>query len=290
MRVAALQFDVREGEPEANLAAVERGLRDAAERGVALVVLPELWPTSFPGSGGTSETAADPDRFAATARALERLAELTRELELVVAGSAYGPPEPGGPGDSGDRGGLPTNRLHVFDRGALVLAYDKLHLFSPTAEGEQFRAGEEPPPVVDTSAGRLAGLVCYDLRFPELARHAFRAGAELLVCPAQWPDPRGPHWRALTVGRAVENQCVVVGANRTGQAIVGRRELELRFPGNSIVASPHGEVLAEGRGAAGLVLAEVDLEVVRRLRRRVPVARDERRDLYGRWGAPSERA
>ena len=269
MRVAALQLDVRRGDVEANLARVEALLREARARDVALVCLPEMWPTSFPTGDGPGEGALE-----RTAAALERVRELSRELELVVAGSAFGPsPDPL----------RPTNRFHLLDHGELVARYDKVHLFSPTAEHESFTPGTHPPPVVTTTAGRVSAATCYDLRFPELARVAFRGGAELLLVPAQWPSPRAAHWRALCIGRAVEGQLVVVAANRTGTETVGRRGLELDFPGNSLVVSPHGEVLAEGRGEEGLVVAEVDLALARELRVRVPVAKDERRELYARW-------
>ena len=265
--MAALQFDVRRAEVDANLAAVERGLRRAANEGTRLVVLPEMWPTSF-------VEAPDERSLEETEAALERVAELARELELVVCGSAFGP---GAPGER------PRNRLHVFDRGELVLSYDKVHLFSPTAERESFSAGDEPPATVDATVGRLAGVVCYDLRFGPLLRVPFQDEAQILVVPAQWPVTRATHWRALVLGRAVENQCFVVAANRTGTDRVGRKRVELSFPGNSLVADPHGNALAEGAGRAGLVAADVDLEIARRARVRVPVSRDQRIELYRRW-------
>lgn len=269
MRVAAFQFDVRRGDVDANLEAVRAGLEHAAAQGVELVGLPEMWPTSF--------DEASAERLEQSERAVELLGRWSSELDLVVAGSAFG--SPGG----GSSGPAPTNRLHVFDRGELVLAYDKVHLFSPTAESETFSAGTEPPRAAETAAGRLAGAVCYDLRFGPLTRECFLEGAEVLVCPAQWPRPREGHWRALLRGRAVENQCVVIGANRTGSERVGRRELELEFPGNSLVVGPDGAVLAEGKGQSGLVTAEVELASVRRLRRRVPVVKDQRPAVYRAW-------
>lgn len=271
MRVAAFQFDVRRGEVAANLGAVEQGLREAGQLGIELVVLPEMWPTSF-----IDVERVDEPWLAATDAALERVSRLSADLGLVVAGSAFGRAGPGV---------APRNRLHVIDRGRTVLAYDKVHLFSPTAESESFSAGDEPPASVATSVGPLSGVVCYDLRFAPVTGAAMLQGAELLVVPAQWPSTRASHWRALVLGRAVEGQCFVIAANRLGQDLVGRRRLELVFPGNSLVADPHGGVLAEGRGGTELVWAEVDLETARSLRARVPVAKDRRADLYRRWNA-----
>ncbi len=270
MRVAALQFDVRRGDVAANLESVIRGLREAAERGVELVVLPEMWPTSFADLGERPD-----ELLGASADAVEAVRALSGELDLLVAGSAYGP-------RAGDA--LPPNLFELFEAGERRLAYEKVHLFSPTAEDQLFTPGDAAPPTVATRLGRVAGLICYDVRFPEIARIPFRDGADLLLVPAQWPTPRAHHWGALLAARAIESQCFVVGANRTGAEVVGRRRLELVFPGNSQVVDPHGAVLAEGDGTAGLVIADLDLDRARRLRARVPIAKDERPDLYARWG------
>jgi predicted amidohydrolase len=272
MLLAAYPFDVRTADVRANLAAAERGLRAAAAAGARLVALPEMWPTSFPGASEGGEAL-----LAESDRALERVAALTRELRVMVAGSAFGAPR--------SAGALPTNRFHLYEQGALVARHDKVHLFTPTAEEESFSAGDEPPPVAETSIGRVGGLVCYDLRFPELVRTAFHAGVQVLAVPAQWPAPRATQWEALTVGRAVETQCFVVACNRSGSARIGRRAQELAFPGNARIVAPDGRVLATGSGGEELVLAEVDLDEARTLRIRVPVAKDERPELYRRWAA-----
>jgi predicted amidohydrolase len=268
MQLAALQFDVRRGAHEANLAAVERGLCEARERGFELVLLPEMWASSFPDAGADLRALVALDE-----RCVERVRELSCELELAVCGSSFAALGPG----------RPANRWRLFDRGELLASYDKAHLFSPTAEPESFSAGAEPPPVLDTRLGRLAGCVCYDLRFVELTRRCFEERAELLLVPAQWPAARATHLRALACGLAVQNQCFVLVANRTGSEAIGRRELLLEFPGNSLLVDPHGVVLAEGRGVDGLVGAPVELDVARQMRRRVPVERDARPELYARW-------
>lgn len=269
MRVAAFQFDVLRGEVAANLAAVELALALAAEQKVELVVLPEMWPTSFVAE-------VDERLLAESDAAVARVGALSRTLGLTVAGSAFATPADAAPGTP------PRNRLTVFVRGERVLTYDKLHLFSPTAEHEGFSAGDALPPTVALGALKLSGCVCYDLRFGAGLRAPFLAEAELLVVPAQWPGSRATHWRALLCGRAAEHQAFVVAANRTGRERVGRRGLPLEFNGNSLVVGPDGGVRAEGHGEDGLVTAELDFEELHSLRRAVPVRRDERQDLYGR--------
>jgi predicted amidohydrolase len=271
MRAAALQFDVRRDDPEANLRAALGGLDAAAEAGVDLVCLPEMWPTSFPAPDTDLDGALD-----ATRRAWEAVGERAADAGLVVCGSGFGRVE---------GAARPTNRLRLLDGARALLEYDTLHLFSPTAEPAWFSAGSEPPATVEVRGARVSGLVCYDLRFPELCRVPFRDGCEVLCVAAQWPVTRAAHWRALVVALAVSNQCFVVAANRTGSEVLGEGKLVLEFPGNSLVVDPHGTVLAEGAGRAGLVAAELDLDVGREYRRRVPVRRDSRDALYAAWYA-----
>jgi len=265
MRIGAFQFDVLRGEVARNLAEAERGLRLARDAGVEIVCLPEMWPTSFVADGAEERWLEESEA------AVERVRELSAELDLVVCGSAFG---------RRAEGPLWTNRLTVHDGGREVLVYDKVHLFSPTAEHLGFHPGTAPPGTVSVRGVRLSGVVCYDLRFARILRRPFLDGAEVILVPAQWPATRRSHWRALVLGRAVEHQAFLVGANRTGRDVVGRRELELVFPGSAIVAGPGGEVVAEGGDRTGLVASEVDLEEVRSLRRQVPVRRDEREDAY----------
>ena len=272
MKCAALQWDVQRGALEANLEAAEAALGAARAAGARLVVLPELWTTSFPGA----ETELDAKLLEAADRGREWAQAVSAEHGMVVAGSylASSPAE---------LAGRFFNRLVVFDQGAQLFEYDKLHLFQPTAEHEVFTAGSSAPPVVDSSVGRLSGVICYDLRFGELFTHVLEAGAEVVVCPAQWPTARESHWRALVMGRAVETQATFVAANRLGGEAVGRAERWLEFPGNSLVVDGHGVVSAEGVGQSGAVLGKLDLTAARSLRVRVPVGKGRRPDVYREW-------
>jgi omega-amidase len=122
-----------------------------------------------------------------------------------------------------------------------------------------------------------------------------RRGAELLVVVAQWPDTRAAAWRALVAGRAAEGQCFVLAANLSGTDEVGRRRLTLSFSGHTLVAAPDGALRAEGRlvtdpdaAEPALLLADIDLDEVRAMRRAVPVLRDERPDVYARLPRAAE--
>ncbi len=266
MRAACFQFDVRIGDVEHNLSLVESALREAHAQRCDLIVLPEMWPTSFP------DTDEIEPLLSATERAIEQVMSLTRELPLVVCGSAFG-----------RTSGLPANRWHLIEAGRLAASYDKVHLFTPTAEDASFSAGDAPPAWADTRAGKVGGIVCYDLRFPEVARALFHAGVEVITVSAQWPVERIAHWEALLAGRAVESQAFVVACNRTGDALVGRREMKLTFPGDSRIIDPNGRVLASAGNEESLIVADFDLDIARTMRLRVPVAKDERRSSYAEW-------
>jgi predicted amidohydrolase len=215
-----------------------------------LVLLPELWATSFP--------CADDELAALVGDARDasrRLAEQGERLGVDWAGSGLELAALDNPDAVEQR---PANRLELFAQGRRLLAYDKLHLFGPTAEDKVFRAGTRLPATIEWRGHRVSGVVCYDLRFPELLRTPFLAGAELMLVPAQWPVERASQWRALVCGLAVSGQCFVLACNRLGSERVARRGLTLEFPGNSLIVAPSGEVLAEGRGQPGLVAAAID--------------------------------
>jgi nucleoid DNA-binding protein len=189
---ACVQFDVRRGDVEANVAAVEQGLEDAAGRGARICVLPEMWSTSF-------LPRFPAPLLQAAAVAESKVLELSRRHGMMIVGSS---PEASADGVH--------NSARVYDRGTALGVYRKIHLFSPNAEHKHHASGGVPL-VIDSEVGRIGVMICYDLRFPELARYYFRKGVEILLVPAQWPEVRSQHWRTLLRARAIENEMFVIG-------------------------------------------------------------------------------
>ena len=263
VRCACIQFDIHRGEVERNLVIAEQHVRAAADDGAILVVLPELWTTSFlPGR--------DDATLRASALAEIRLLELSAELGLMIAGSA----------PHVDAGQI-FNRAQLIDQGRVVGEYRKIHLFSPIGEHRNHVAGAEPL-VVDTRLGRVAIAICYDIRFPELVRYFFHRQADILLVPAQWPEARSDHWRCLVRARAIENQFYVVGCNRIGVENSLRNDDQLVFPGDSRVVDPMGNVIAAGSGEDGPIMADLELRRVRLMRRILPLAKDRRPEVYAK--------
>ena len=256
--VGVVQWDVVEGDLETNLTRAFQGLMRLSEAGCHLAVLPEMWGCGF-----------DHARLASWAKEtpgiLQRLKIFASRERMVVAGSL---PE--------WVHGTVMNTLYVIDRdGEVKGRYRKIHLFTPTGEERHFSAGESAV-VAETSIGKLGLMICYDLRFPELARGLVLDGAEILVISAQWPSARMAHWEALLKARAIENQCYVVAANRVG------RSGKLEYKGGSQVISPFGEVLAHAGGADGEVVAPMDASEIAAFREGVPCLEERRPMCYSR--------
>lgn len=259
---ACVQFDVRRADVDANIAAVEKGLSEAAQKGARLCVLPEMWSTSY-------SPRYSPTLLAAAATAETKLTELSAKHGMMVVGSSLESVE----------GGV-YNTARVYDRGVLLGAYRKIHLFSPHSEPRYFLAGDTPL-VLDTRLGRIGVMICYDLRFPELARYYFHKGVEMLLVPAQWPEVRSQHWRSLLRARAIENQMFVLGCNRTGhEASLKRGGDTLTFTGDGRIVDPTGEILASGTGESNLLIAAFEPRTARTMRRMMPVSRDQRPSVY----------
>ncbi len=135
------------------------------------------------------------------------------------------------------------NTLYITGANGVLGSYRKQRIFAYGGEGEAFTAGQAVRPVV-TPRGRIGCLVCYDLRFPDLARSQCQQGADLLICAAEWPAERIEQWRILLRARAIENQTYVVACNACGPA--GAVEMG----GHSAIIDPEGNVLAEAAGSA----------------------------------------
>jgi predicted amidohydrolase len=145
--------------------------------------------------------------------------------------------------------------------------YRKNRTFCYTGESEHYENGTEVS-VFEWQDWKIAPLICYDLRFPELFRRATAKGAELIVVIASWPSVRVEHWVTLLRARAIENQAYVIGVNRTGS------DPNLEYPGRSIIIDPWGEIVADAGAKDKAFSAEIDLEAVRNWRAEFPALQD----------------
>ena len=255
IKAAAIQFNIKQGDVDANLDYVRAALKRAADQGAQLAVLPEMWSSGF-AYKNLNELAMRTEGI------VEELLVLSGQLKLVICGSM---PEP-----NGDK---VFNTASVMDNGRLAGVYRKLHLFSLLGEDKAFSGGNQWL-LADTSLGKLGVIICYDLRFPELTRRLALEGAQIICVPAQWPKPRQEHWRTLLRARAIENQLYLVSANACGQ--VGK----LDFFGMSMIINPKGEVLAEAGEDEREIVAELDMQVMDDWRAQIPCFNDRKPECY----------
>jgi predicted amidohydrolase len=248
--VGFLQFDVQLGDITANIAAVKKGLGDLSPVSPCLVVLPELWACGF---------AYDVLRDLAprTAEVLDFLVKQASRHGIIVAGSL--------PEISARDSRVIYNTLYVVSQAGVLGTFRKQHLFSPLGEDRHFTPGGRMSQPVDSPCGKLAGLVCYDLRFPELLRQQSSRGASILLVSAQWPLMRQDHWRTLLMARAIENQMFVVAANRCGSDSLAGGTV---YGGHSMIIAPHGAVLQEAGREPAAAMVAIDTGIVGEVRSR----------------------
>ena len=145
-------------------------------------------------------------------------------------------------------------------------------------EGEHVEAGSSPA-VFDTDIGRVGMMVCYDLRFPELARGMVQDGADIIFVPAFWPagaplPPRTDHWDTLVNCTALLNQTYVVAVNQ-----YGRMSTEIPF-GRSCTVDPWGTVIAQCANRVCISYAELDMDYQQQVRERLATWPNRRPDCY----------
>ncbi len=254
MIVAGIQFDIAWEEPTENFGRVAALIQQAVEDGARLIALPEMFATGF--SMRSEAMAAEASTITTF------LAGMASAYEVwLVAGYAE-------PGET-----RPANACGVFSpEGHELLHYRKIHPFSLAGEAEHFEAGDALA-TIDIEGVRVTPLICYDLRFPELFRAAADA-TDLYVVIANWPSRRAHAWRTLLAARAIDDQAWVLGVNRVGDAE--------GYPhrGDTSLLDPWGEIVSTLADEPGVVLNEVDAEVVRQAREHFPFLRDRRRELY----------
>jgi predicted amidohydrolase len=251
----AVQLNIAWEDREANFRRVRSLLSVAPPPPGSLVVLPEMFATGFSMNvNAVAEPYGGPtERF---------LAELALEYRAFVAGGVAARPTPDQP---------PRNKALVFSSdGNLLCWYAKSRLFTPGGEAGHFKAGDRPA-VFQWGDLKVSPFICYDLRFPELFREAAAAWRpELFVVIANFPAKRTSHWVRLLQARAIENQAFVLGVNRVGN------DPFYTFSGRSMLADPHGEILADAGEGEGVLRAELDLGSLRQYRQGLPFLDDLR--------------
>jgi omega-amidase len=258
--IALLQMDIAIGEPDRNYEKLQALLARLIDEGTKpdVVMFPEMWNTGYALDRIHDLADVDAERTHAL------LSSFSRQHKLNIIGGSI----------AEKRGSDIFNTIYAYNReGDRTADYSKIHLFRLMDEDKYLQEGSSIGQFeIDGIASGM--MICYDIRFPELARKLALGGARILFVPAEWPNPRLHHWRTLLMARAIENQMYVVSCNRVGTS--GTTE----FFGHSMVIDPWGEVLAEGDQSEQIIRVQIDLELVGQVRSRIPIFEDRRPALY----------
>lgn len=254
LRICGVQFDIAWEQPEANYQRIATLLEDAVSPDV--IVLPEMFTTGF--SMAPERIAEGYSEEMATITFMHGLAQ--RFGALVMGSVAVN-----------DQGQY-FNRLLCVYPDRTIVRYDKNHLFTFGNEHCHYTSGKEAV-IIEWQGWKIKPLICYDLRFPELARNRWeeeRAAYDVLVYVANWPAVRSFPWSTLLRARAIENQCYLAGINR-----VGDDGNQVTHSGDSAILDARGGTLSELKpGESGLLEAAISAQALLDFRTAFPVLRD----------------
>jgi len=254
---AAVQMTASSSKEE-NLAKAETFVHLAAERGAALVVLPEVFSWRGPRTEEPAQVESVPGPTS------ERLGKLAHRHHLyLLAGSFL---------EKTDESRSYNTSLFLGPQGETLAHYRKIHLFDVDIPG-QVRVKEsdtkKPGQAVvacETSLGVFGLSVCYDLRFPELYRGLADKGAEVIFVPPAFTFPPGAaHSEPLLRARAIENQAYVIAPNQIGKNAHGFADY-----GNSMIIDPWGKVIARAADRECFITAEIDRDYLEKVRKELP--------------------
>lgn len=244
---------------------IEQAGRDGAE----LIAFPEFLMAFSP----TSQRAEELSKLAEAVegRFISALREAASKNQVAVLATIYETCE------------FPNR---VFDtavwldaRGNTAMTYRKIHLYDAFGfkESDKFTPGSSVPPSVVSGEYRFGVMICYDLRFPEMARMLVLQGANILVAPSGWVqgDLKLDHWQTMLKARALENGCYMIAPGQTGNIYIG----------HSMIVDPLGRTIVNLEERQALEFADLDLKLISETRERLPLLANRRTDVYARNAA-----
>jgi predicted amidohydrolase len=223
-------------------------------RGSDLILLPELWPCGYFAFSRYAESSEPVD-----GPTVQALAAKARQVGAAIFTGSF---------VERAAGRLFNTCLLIDSAGEVVARYRKVHLFSYQSEERRLLDRGEGVTVKDMPWGRVGFAICYDLRFPELFRQMIDLGAELFLIASAWPAARLEPWLLLNRARALENQAFVFACNGAGSSG------GVRLGGHSLFVEPSGRVIAEAGDGEELLSMDIDLGLVKDVRREFPALRD----------------
>lgn len=267
VKLALCQMNVVDNK-QSNLKKAGEMIRAGADANADFIILPEMF--SCPYSNDKFIEYAEYEQDSLSLNTISKLAG--QNNVYILAGSI--------PEKENDK---LYNTSYLFDKtGKIIAKHRKMHLFDIDVkdritfkESDVLTAGDNVT-IADTDFGRVGIGICYDVRFPELARVMVEKGALILFYPGAFNMTTGPaHWELLFRSRALDNQAYCVGV-----APALNKEASYHSYGHSIVTTPWGEVLAQCDEKEQVITCSVDLSEIKKIREELPLLKNKREDLY----------
>jgi len=222
---------------------------------VDLILFPEMFQTAF--SMNVSEL-AEKEKDSAS---LKWLKTISKKKSAAIYTSMIV-----------EKDGFYYNRGVFVKPSGEITNYNKRKLFGLAGEDDYFSAGKEEV-IVEWEGWKFQLQICYDLRFPEIARNRIASNGlpsyDVLLYVANWPEKRNTHWKALLTARAIENQCYTIGLNR-----VGEDGKSLIYSGDSMLVDPLGEKTMCDPHKEEVLLIELNYDKLMEIREVLPFLKD----------------
>ena len=263
MKIALIQPLVSSDLAE-SISSVLNGLKEAIRHQADLAVLPELWNTPFI----NREILRHSDDGQPL---LALLKKFCADHQIWLVSGTF---------DWKEQDHLYNRCFVISDTGKVVSHADKLHLLEVHTQKHTYRESEvfdagDTLCTFDSPWGKAGVCICFDIRFPEVARLLCQQ-AKFLFVPAGFNEKAGrKHWEHLICARAIENEVFVIGVNPQAADYGAYRSY-----GHSLLVSPDGEILCEMDGNELCRVVEIDPKKADRIRERSPFWKLRRTDLY----------
>ncbi|HWL27110.1 MAG TPA: carbon-nitrogen hydrolase family protein [Ureibacillus sp.] len=251
-KVAAIQMNCVLGNKEKNLNKAYSLITEAASNEAKLIVLPELFSTGYRVEENDLELSEK-----LSGDTIDWMENVAKELDIILVSCIT---------EESIVDGVLYDTALIVDKSGLQSSYRKIYLWDQ--ENVRFTKGQNYQ-ICSIENLNIGLQICYEVGFPEGARILTLQGANLLIYPSAFGNARLYAWDIATRARALENGCFVIAANR-----IGTEKNETTFGGHSRIIDPTGKILSEALDDEQIIIAELDLSLVRKQRRTIPYLRD----------------
>lgn len=263
MKISLAQLTSSQNKEE-NLEKAQKYVKSAKEDEADLVVFPEIFMCYVPANSHI--------KLAEVAETLEghfvsEMSKMAQKNNIYILFGMYESKE--------DENSKAYNTIVLINReGKIIESYRKTHLYDAFVNKESDRVvpSDNPIRVAKTDIGNIGLMICYELRFPEIARKLTLEGADIIIAPTAWVkgEMKENHWSTLLASRAIENTTFIAGCNQIGNT----------YTGSSMIYDPMGVRLASGGEEETLITTKIEYARTKRVRKSLPCLDNRRPEFY----------